>query len=76
VEPRARADEHTSSEPVRAVVAVRRASVGVVAIVAVSANWRRAHVSVPWTETNPDNHSLCVRVRRTKHANCQQTKNS
>jgi len=75
-EPRAGSDEDASSKPVRAVVAVGRASIRVIAIVAVRAAWRATYVPIPWPNSNTDNHSLCIRIRRTKHANTQQTKNS
>jgi hypothetical protein len=71
MKPRAHADEHPSSKPVRTIVSVRRTSVRVVPIVAVRADGRGAHVPVP----RPD-HSLRVRVRSAKHANPQQSRKS
>ena len=44
VEPGPRSDENAANEVVRAVIAVRSAGVRVVAIIAVSADWRRAYV--------------------------------
>jgi hypothetical protein len=72
MEPWASADKDTACEVVRTVVAVRRASVRVVAIVAILAD--RRCIAVARTDSNADNHSL--RVRRSRgheHANCQKT---
>ena len=43
MKPRAGADEYAASEPVRTVVAIRRASVRVISVVAVRANRSRAN---------------------------------
>ena len=61
VEPGPRSDENAANEVVRAVIAVRSAGVRVVAIIAVSADWRRAYVC--WSHTNADKDSLCVGER-------------
>jgi hypothetical protein len=53
------ANEHAANEPIRAVVAVRRTSIGVIIIVAVSAYRRWAVVSR--ADANSDHHSLCMR---------------
>jgi hypothetical protein len=47
------ADEHATSEPIRPIVAVRRASIRRVAVVAVVAHWRTAHVA----RANPHAHT-------------------
>lgn len=59
VEPRAGSDKHATNEPLRAVVAVRRAGVGVVAIIAVRANRWRA-VIIAGAHSNAHKHSLRV----------------
>jgi hypothetical protein len=73
--PGADADEHAINEPIWAVVAVRRASVGVIIIIAVSANWRWAVVNRA-ANANADYHSLRMRKRRAKEANPEQTGDS
>src|SRR5438876_1018625 len=47
VEPRACADKHATREPLRSIIAVRRAGVRVIVIVAVGANRWRAVVGGP-----------------------------
>ena len=61
MEPWARSDKSSSYEPVGSVIAVGSAGVRVVAIIAVSADWRRAYVC--WSHTNADKDSLCVGER-------------
>ena len=65
VEPRAGADKHATNEPVRAVVAVRRAGVRVVAIIAVRTNRCRTVVGrsviIAWAHSYAHKHSLRVR---------------
>src|SRR5437899_1361857 len=61
VEPRPRSNENAANEVVRAVIAVGSAGVRVVAIIAVSADWRRAYVR--WSHANADKDSLCVGER-------------
>jgi hypothetical protein len=55
--PRAGADKQAADEPIWAVEAVRRTSIGVIIVVAVSAYRRRAIV----TGANADHHSLRIR---------------
>jgi hypothetical protein len=72
MKPWAGADEQASRKPVGPVVPVGRASIRVIAIVAIRADWRvSVSVPVPWADPNANNHSLCVRIGRTKHANSQ-----
>jgi len=67
VEPGTGADKDPAVEPIRAVVAVRRAIIRVVSVVAVSA--RRARTDVNRAHAN---HNLRLRRnRRWEHANCQ-----
>jgi len=61
MEPWARSDKSSSDEPVGAIIPVGSAGVRVVAIIAVSADWRRAYVC--WSHTNADKDSLCVGER-------------
>jgi hypothetical protein len=67
--PRAGADKDSADEPIWAVVAVRRASIGVIIIVAVGAHRRWAIVSR--ADANADHHSLGMRKRRAKETNPQ-----
>ena len=68
--PGAGTDKHAVDKVVRAVVAIRRTTIRVIPIVAVSAD--RSGTVVRWTNSNADKHSL--RVRRNchrEHANSQ-----
>jgi hypothetical protein len=67
VVPRAGADEHAIKEPIWAVVAVRRTSIGIIIVVAISANRRWAIIA--GAHANAYHHSLCVREGRAKEAN-------
>ena len=58
MEPRARSDEDTADEVVRAVIAVGRAGVRIISIVAIGANRSRAEVT--WARSNADKDSLCM----------------
>jgi hypothetical protein len=72
VEPRAGADKHATREPLRSVVAVRRAGVRVIAIVAVGADWWRAVVGravIAGAHSHAHNHSLRVRKGCQEEAN-------
>jgi hypothetical protein len=62
MEPRAGANKNSAGEITRPVVAVRRAGVGIVSVVAVRAHWRRTNVGR--ANANADHNSLCVCVRR------------
>jgi hypothetical protein len=69
VKPRASTDEDTAGEPTGTVVAVRRARVRVISIVAVGAH--RGWTNVSWADSNADHNSLCVceRCRNQARAN-------
>jgi hypothetical protein len=72
MKPRAGANENSTYKIVWPVVAVRRASIRVISIVAVGAH--RSRPVVGRANSNADNHSLSVRRRCChEHANCQQT---
>jgi len=60
VEPRTRADEHATDEPIRAVVAVGSAGVRVIIIVAVSADRRDAYDGR--ADAYANHHALCAGV--------------
>jgi hypothetical protein len=62
MEPWARSDKNSSDEPIGAVVAVGRAAVRIIIIVAISTDWRRPYVR--WSHANADKDSLCVGERR------------
>jgi len=72
VEPRAGADEDAACEVVRSVEAVRSAGVRIVAVVTVSADWRRADGAVHGTYSN-GHANLCVGASRSKKQNSQQS---
>jgi hypothetical protein len=71
VKPRSRADEQTTGEPARSVVAVRRTSVRRISVVAVLAYRRSGIVSraKSYTHANPD---LGLRIGQWNHQNRQQ----
>jgi hypothetical protein len=78
VEPRAGADKHATREPLRSVVAVRRAGVRVIAIIAVRTAWWRANVSravvgrsaiIAGAHSHAHKHSLRVRKGCEEEAN-------
>ena len=62
VKPGTRSDKEPTGEPARAVVAVRRARVRVVSIVAVGAD--RSFTDITGADSDADRHSLCARERR------------
>jgi hypothetical protein len=72
VEPRAGADEDAAGEVVRPVETVRSAGVRIVAVVTVSADWRRADGAVHGTYSN-GHANLCVGASRSKKQNSQQS---
>jgi len=72
VEPGAGADEDATGEVVRPVETVRSASVRIVAVVTVSADWRRADGAVHGTYSN-GHANLCVGASRSKKQNSQQS---
>jgi hypothetical protein len=72
--PRAYAEEYAASEPTRAVVAIGRATVGVVVVIAVITNRRtisignrRNHRANPYTDED-----ACLSLGRESQGNCQQ----
>lgn len=73
VEPRAGADKHATREPLRSVVAVRRAGVRVITIIAVRTDWWRATVSraviIAGAHSHAQKHSLRVRKGCEEEAN-------
>jgi hypothetical protein len=74
VVPGAGADKHAAHKPVGPVVAVRRAGVGVIIIIAVGTNWRWAYVSravVARAYTYAKIHSLGARKGSAKEANAE-----
>jgi len=71
VEPRTRADERAADKVVRAVVAVRRARVWVVAVVTISAGGSRSNISRTWRNPEPD-HDLRMSVRGVARKEDQQ----
>ena len=72
VEPGAGADEDATGEVVRPVETVRSASVRIVAVVTVSADWRGADGAVHGTYSN-GHANLCVGASRSKKQNSQQS---
>ena len=72
MEPGAGADEDAAGEIIRSVVAVRGAGVRIVAVVTVSADWRRADGAVHGTYSN-GHANLCVGASRSKKQNSQQS---
>jgi len=72
VEPGAGADEDATGEVVRPVETVRSASVRIVAVVTVSADWRGADGAVHGTYSN-GHANLCVGASRSKKKNSQQS---
>src|SRR6267154_994081 len=72
VEPGAGADEDATGEVVRPVETVRSAGVRIVAVVTVSADWRRADGAVHGTYSN-GHANLCVGASRSKKQNSQQS---
>jgi hypothetical protein len=67
--PRPRSDKHAIDEPFRAVVAIRRASVRIIIIVAVGTYRRWANIS--WAHSYAHNYSLRARKRSAKQANAE-----
>jgi hypothetical protein len=57
--PRARADENAPREPARSVIAIRRASVRIVAIISVRTNRCRSNTGNDWPNTKA-NGDLCL----------------
>jgi hypothetical protein len=66
-EPRAGADKNAAGEVARPVITVRRARVGIVSIVAVLAY--RGWTDIGRADSNAENNSLCMSVRRGDQAN-------
>jgi hypothetical protein len=76
MEPGASADENAANKPIRPIVAVGRARIGVISIVAISAYGRRADVAVTRADSDADDYSLCMRERRAKQVNSEQAESS
>ena len=72
MEPRPRADEDAVREPLRPVVAHRRACVGIIRIVSVRAYWRWA---VCWTDTNSYAHAY-LGACRARHGSSENHQKS
>ena len=70
VEPRSSSDEDTAYEPVRTVIAVGCASVRIIVIVAVFANWRGAVIN-RGANADAEGYALSVRVRRREETNTE-----
>jgi hypothetical protein len=75
MEPRASPDEDSVHEPIPAVVAVRRASVWVIAIVAIPTHRSGTNITVPGASPNAHDHSLCVCERCRTQTDAEQSKN-
>ena len=69
VEPRSRANKETVDEPIRPIVAVGRARVGVIAVVAVGANRRRSYVDRANSDSETEHHGLRMGGRSCHQAN-------
>jgi hypothetical protein len=76
VEPRPSADERAIHEPIRTVVPVWRAGVGIITIVAIRADRRRTDIAIGRSDSYTDHHALRMRVGRAKQANSQQANES
>ena len=76
MEPRARADENTAPKPIRAVVAIGRAGIGIVSIVTVGTYGSRADDVCRATNANADYNPLRVRIGRRKEENYGQSQES
>ena len=72
VEPRASPDEDATREPVRPIVAVRRASVGIISVVAVLADRRPGGVARPNVDANSHTHLRLRKGKRHDHHHRQQ----
>lgn len=73
--PRAGADKDAAGEPAWPIVAIRRARVRVISVVAVGAHARWTNVS--WAaDPHADHNSLCMRIRCANQANAKYCENS
>ena len=77
-EPWSGANEDPADEPIRSIVAIGRAGVWGIAVVAIGASWSAVSIAVTRSAiTNANRHSLRVGISRAKQANRnQQTSNS
>jgi hypothetical protein len=83
VEPWAGADEDAAGKVARTVVAVRRAGVWVLSVVAIGADGCRANISRAThayahsdaAYSNADSHPLCMRIRRERCQGANQSQN-
>jgi hypothetical protein len=70
--PRPCADKHAAYEPVRPIVAVRRARIRVIPIVSIRANGRSANPGIHRADSDPNSHpNLRLRVARAHQQNSQ-----
>src|SRR5690242_1348580 len=70
--PRTGTDEHAINEPVRAVVAIRRACIGIIIIISIGADRRWAVVTaIGGAYSHADNHSLRTCKGSAKQANAE-----
>jgi hypothetical protein len=76
VEPRAGADENSANEPIWPIVAVGRACVGIVSIVAVGTYGSRAGNVCRAANANAHEYSLRVRIGCGKEENSRQSQES
>ncbi len=71
--PGACADKHAAYEPVRSIVAVRRAGIGCISVIAISTDRRGANPGIHRADSNPNSHAnLRLRVARAQQKNSQQ----
>lgn len=68
--PRTSTNEYATHKPVRSVVAVRRARVGIIIVVAVSAGRRSPNIARSNCHANP---YLCLRIGQRQHQNSNQS---
>jgi len=74
MEPRTRSDKHAAREPARSIIAIRRASVRRIRVVAVGANRRRAKIGRP--NSHADHNSLCTSQCCRSQENAKYRENS
>jgi hypothetical protein len=72
VKPWAGADEHTAYEPLRPVVAIRRARVRIICVVSIGADWGWSGVAIAGADSNANSY-LCLRISGWQHENAQQS---
>jgi hypothetical protein len=67
MKPRPSPNEHAANKPVRSIVAIRRASIGVIRIVAVYTGRRVSIGVVTWAISDPDSNTNLSLRRRCRH---------